>query len=91
LLLDGHEPEEPIYYHVSRVIKASTIRRNLAYQGYLFKRYHSEKYSLNLFFRYELDLNGKHTPFIIEIGFNMYFLLREFEEHFRFDMNEDYF
>ena len=47
-------------------------------------------FTMQLFFRYDKDMFKKRDPFIIEIGFNIYFLLWEMEEHLKYELDEDY-
>ena len=91
-MLDGHSPQAPIYYQVRRIVSAEILRKNLAYQTYFFRYYHRSQLSTDLFFKYDKKFSKKgRDPFIIEIGFNLFFLLREMEEHLKFELDQDYY
>ena len=76
-LLDGFEKTDYVYYLLRREIDPMTFRINFAYQYYFFKKFHMAEYRTNLFFRYHENINkDKNSPFIIENGFMLFFLLK---------------
>ena len=55
------------------------------------QRVTGSEYTTNLFFTYYQNINQKDkTPFIVEIGFECYFLLKKMEENLKLDYDERY-
>lgn len=90
-LLDGFSPNDYVYYLYRRELHPDKLRLNFAYQEYLLTKFHKSEYKLNLFFQYQDSVDKeKDSPFIIEIGFLLYFLIKKMEKNLRQDENEVY-
>lgn len=90
-LLDGFEPTDYVFYMYRREINPEIFRLILAYQHYFFYREYNYEYKTDLFFNYFQNINIKdRSPFIIEIGFECYFLLKKMEENLSIDYDERY-
>ena len=90
-LLDGFEKTDYVYYLLRREIDPMTFRINFAYQYYFFKKFHMAEYRTNLFFRYHENINkDKNSPFIIENGFMLFFLLKKMERNLLIDQDDRY-
>ena len=90
-LLDGFEITDYVYYILRREIDPITLRTNFAYQYYFFKKFHMAEYRTNLFFRYHENINkDKSSPFVIEIGFLLFFLLKKMERNLIIDQDDRY-
>ena len=91
-LLEGRSSSSYVYYILRRVIDPDVFRHNFAYQHYFMTKFHKYDYTLKMFFRYKKDVNKtKGSPLIIEVGFNLYFLLMKMQENLYRDMDEKYF
>jgi inositol 1,4,5-triphosphate receptor type 1/inositol 1,4,5-triphosphate receptor type 3 len=90
-LTNGFEIDDYVYYLYRREIDPDIFRNVFAYQQYFFaKKYHSQ-YKTDLFFTYTGNMNKEdRSPFIVEIGFECYFLLKKLEENVRLDYDERY-
>jgi hypothetical protein len=91
-LLVGRDATSYIYYLYRRVLDPEMFRLNFAYQAYFFERFHKNNYSMDLFFRYKngIDMDSA-SPFIIEVGFQLYFLLMNMRNNFNKDFDEKYY
>jgi hypothetical protein len=90
-LSDGFNYDEYVFYLYRRIIWPVTFRKILAYQHYFFTKRYDSQYSTDLFFTYYENINKKDkSPFIIEIGFECYFLLKKMEENIDHDYDEQY-
>jgi hypothetical protein len=90
-LLDGHDPSDYIYYLYRREISPDVFRMNFAYQHYFFTKFNNMEFKVNNFFQYNADINKINmSPFIIEIGFQLFFLLKKMEDNFKIDYDERY-
>ena len=77
-LLDGHSPDDDMYYEFRRKISPETLRMNLAYFHFFFSKYHNYSYDLGLFFRYVSEHTDTNmSPLLIELAFYIYFFLRK--------------
>ena len=89
-LTDGYQPSDYIYYIYRREINPDIFRQNFAFQRYFFLKFNKDQYKTELFFTYHQNINTKKTPMIIEIGFELYFLLKKIEENIKLDYDERY-
>lgn len=91
-LLAGRRPTSYVYYTLRRVLDPDTFRLNFAYQYYFVRKFHKGEYNMKLFFRYDRDVDvTNQSPLIIEIGFNLYFLLMKMQRNLFNDMDEKYY
>ncbi|CAI2387002.1 unnamed protein product [Moneuplotes crassus] len=91
-LLVGRNRTNYVYYILRRVLDPDVFRKNFAYQAYFVKRFHRNEYSIKLFFRYNLDVEtDNNSPLIVEVGFNLYFLLMRMSANLAVDMDEKYY
>jgi len=90
-LLDGFEATDYVYYLYRRVLSPAIFRKNFAYQQYFFSKSCGTEYDTNLFFKFYQNFDKKNkSPFVIEIGFECYFLLKKMEDNFKVDFDETY-
>jgi hypothetical protein len=90
-LSDGFNYDEYVFYLYRREIMPITFRKILAYQEYFYSKRYGSEYRTELFFSYHENINKTNkSPFIIEIGFECYFLLKKMEENIRHDYDENY-
>mmetsp|Transcript_29160 Transcript_29160/g.33361 ORF Transcript_29160/g.33361 Transcript_29160/m.33361 type:complete len:146 (-) Transcript_29160:1415-1852(-) len=91
-MLVGRRSDSYVYYLFRRVLEPKTFRINFAYQAYFIKEFHQGEYSKDLFFRYDQHIDeDTESPLIIEIGFQLYFLLMRMRENMINDMDEKYY
>jgi hypothetical protein len=99
-LLVGREATSYIYYLYRRVLDPEMFRLNFAYQAHFIRRFHKNDYSMDLFFRYDSNINENlesdndgtlESPLIVEIGFQLYFLLMSMRNNFNIDFDEKYY
>ena len=90
-MLAGHNSQSYVYYTFRRVLEPDMFKLNFAYQSYFMRKFHKGEYTLNMFYRYNLDVDSEDkSPLIIELGFNLYYLLILMKKHFQYDMDEKY-
>lgn len=89
-MLVGREPDSYVFYLLRRVLDPDLFRLNFAYQSYFFQNFHGSEYITDVFFRYSREESEKSSPFIIEVGFQLYFLLMRMSENFKIDEDENY-
>jgi hypothetical protein len=90
-LLDGFEVDDYVYYLYRRSFTPTMFRKNFAYQDYFYNHSFRGEYRTSLFFSYYQNLNKKDmSPYIAEIGFEFYFLLKKMEENFTIDPDETF-
>lgn len=89
-LTDGYEPSDYIFYIYRREIHPEIFRQNFAFQRYFFQRFEQDQYRTELFNVYHESINKKKSPMIMEIGFELYFLLKDIEENVKLDYDERY-
>lgn len=91
-LLVGRSRNSYVYYSLRRILDPDVFRKNFAYQSYFIKRFHKGEYSLKLFFRYNIDVDtDNNSPLIMEVGFQLYFLLMKMSSNLAVDMDEKYY
>jgi hypothetical protein len=91
-LLDGFEVDDYVYYLYRRSFTPTMFRKNFAYQQYFSHNISGNEYKTKMFFTYHQNLNVKQiSPYIIEIGFELYFLLKKMEENFTIDPDEAFY
>lgn len=91
-LLSGREPSSYVHYMFRRILGPDVFRLNFAYQDHFIKKFHKEEYTLDMFFKYERDLDEDiKSPLIIELGFNLYFLLMHLNDNLINDMDKVYY
>jgi hypothetical protein len=90
-MLAGRSPTSYVYYTYRRVFEPDVFRLNFAYQNYFIEKYHEDEYTMDMFFRLNQDLDSnKNSPVVIELGFNLYFLLMLMRGNLMMDMDEVY-
>ena len=91
-LLVGRNRSSSVYYSLRKILDPDVFRRNFAYQKYFISKFHSNQYSLKMFFRYNLDVNDeKNSPLIMEVGFQLYFMIMKMSSNLAVDMDEKYY
>ena len=91
-LCDGFEPHEYVFYLYRRELSPEDFRLNLAYQHAFFNNEFNGELKNEMFFSYYQNINIRDkSPFLIEIGFECYFLLKKIEENIKLDYDERYY
>ena len=91
-VLAGREPTSYVYYLYRRVLDPELFRLNFAYTNDFRKRYNGGKYTMDLFFKYNIDFTkAGDSPLIIELGFRLFYLLMRMKENLYIDMDEKYY
>lgn len=91
-MLVGRRSDSYVYYLFRRVLQPKTFRLNFAYQTYFIAEFHKGEYSKDLFFRYDQHIDDDTaSPLIVEIGFQLYFLLVRMRDNMIDDMDDKYY
>ena len=90
-MLIGSEPTSYVYYHYRRVLDPELFRLNLAYVVDFASRYNDGKYTMDLFYKYNKNIDDPDdSPLIIELGFRLYFLILRMKDNLYIDIDEKY-
>ena len=90
-MLVGRTKTSYVYYLFRRVFSPEMFRLNFAYISDFIYHYHDKEYLMDLFFKYNKDIDDhKESPLIIEVGFRLYFLLMRMKDNLQNDMDEKY-